>query len=52
MEKDPHENSQYGGFDRVGSIATNVEDGFTMTAVGVLLLARQTTIPSTGAMNV
>ncbi|RVC58733.1 CapA family protein, partial [Mesorhizobium sp. M00.F.Ca.ET.038.03.1.1] len=31
------------GFDTVGSIATNVEDGFTMAAVGDLLYARPVT---------
>ncbi|MDX8496602.1 CapA family protein [Mesorhizobium sp. VK22B] len=48
MDKDAHENSSHpihqdGGFDTVGSIATNVEDGFTMAAVGDLLLARPVT---------
>ncbi|RWK79933.1 MAG: CapA family protein [Mesorhizobium sp.] len=32
-----------GGFDTVGSIETNVADGFTMAAVGDLLLARPVT---------
>ncbi|MER9470523.1 CapA family protein [Mesorhizobium sp. M0482] len=32
-----------GGFDTVGSIDTNVADGFTMAAVGDLLLARPVT---------
>ncbi|RWO94839.1 MAG: CapA family protein [Mesorhizobium sp.] len=32
-----------GDFDRVGSIETNVADGFTMAAVGDLLLARPVT---------
>ncbi|MFC0810293.1 CapA family protein [Ensifer sp. P24N7] len=35
--------TQDGGFDTVGSIATNVEDGFTMVAVGDLLFARPVT---------
>ncbi|SJM34508.1 CapA family protein [Mesorhizobium delmotii] len=48
MERDSQENSRHpiqqdGGFDTVGSIATNVEDGFTMAAVGDLLLARPVT---------
>ncbi|TIU80398.1 MAG: CapA family protein [Mesorhizobium sp.] len=34
---------QDGGFDTVGSIATNVADGFTMAAVGDLLFARPVT---------
>lgn len=32
-----------GDFDRVGSIETNVADGFTMAAVGDLLYARPVT---------
>ncbi|HEV2899800.1 MAG TPA: CapA family protein, partial [Pseudaminobacter sp.] len=48
MDRDSHENSHHpvhqdGGFDTVGSIATNVEDGFTMAAVGDLLYARPVT---------
>ncbi|CDX42680.1 conserved hypothetical protein [Mesorhizobium sp. SOD10] len=48
MERDSHENGsqpiqQNSGFDTVGSIATNVEDGFTMAAVGDLLFARPVT---------
>ncbi|TIY10461.1 MAG: CapA family protein, partial [Mesorhizobium sp.] len=48
MERDSHENGsqpiqQNAGFDTVGSIATNVEDGFTMAAVGDLLFARPMT---------
>ncbi|MES0101723.1 CapA family protein [Mesorhizobium sp. M0019] len=48
MERDSYENGSRpiqhdGGFDTVGSIATNVEDGFTMAAVGDLLLARPVT---------
>ncbi|WP_095205126.1 CapA family protein [Mesorhizobium carmichaelinearum] len=48
MERDPHENGRHpiqedGGFDTVGSVATNVEDGFTMAAVGDLLYARPVT---------
>ncbi|MBM2715747.1 CapA family protein [Mesorhizobium caraganae] len=48
MERDSHKNSRHpiqqdGGFDTVGSIATNVEDGFTMAAVGDLLFARPVT---------
>ncbi|WP_352542183.1 hypothetical protein [Mesorhizobium sp. M0018] len=35
-----HAIQQDGGFDRVGSIETNVADGFTMAAVKDLLLAR------------
>ncbi|RWQ87268.1 MAG: CapA family protein [Mesorhizobium sp.] len=40
-DRDPIE--QDGGFDTVGSIATNVADGFTMAAVGDLLYARPVT---------
>ncbi|RWE34031.1 MAG: CapA family protein [Mesorhizobium sp.] len=45
MEKDLHENRMHDvteddGFDEVGSIATNVADGFTMAAVGDLLYGR------------
>ncbi|MER8714297.1 CapA family protein [Mesorhizobium sp. M1295] len=48
MPRDSHQNSRHpvqkdGGFDTVGSIATNVEDGFTMAAVGDLLFARPVT---------
>lgn len=48
MERDSHENGSQpipsdAGFDTVGSIATNVEDGFTMAAVGDLLYARPVT---------
>ncbi|UVK50469.1 CapA family protein [Mesorhizobium sp. AR02] len=48
MAKDTHDNGRHpiqheGGFDTVGSIATNIEDGFTMAAVGDLLLARPVT---------
>ncbi|WP_456647422.1 MULTISPECIES: CapA family protein [unclassified Bradyrhizobium] len=38
-----HQRRDEGGFDRVGSTATNVQDGFTMAAVGDLLLARPVT---------
>ncbi|WP_353654645.1 CapA family protein [Mesorhizobium sp. C120A] len=45
MEKDPRANGVHDpikddGFDEVGSIATNVGDGFTMAAVGDLLYGR------------
>ncbi|ESX08332.1 hypothetical protein X768_22975 [Mesorhizobium sp. LSJC265A00] len=45
MEKDPRENGirdpiQDDAFDEVGSIATNVADGFTIAAVGDLLYGR------------
>ncbi|RUV32802.1 CapA family protein [Mesorhizobium sp. M5C.F.Ca.IN.020.32.2.1] len=48
MERESHYNShppihQDGGFDTIGSLATNVEDGFTMAAVGDLLYARPVT---------
>ncbi|WOS67215.1 MULTISPECIES: CapA family protein [Sinorhizobium] len=48
MERHPFDDGsqpiqQDGGFDTVGSIATNVEDGFTMAAVGDLLYARPVT---------
>ncbi|RUW47263.1 CapA family protein [Mesorhizobium sp. M1A.F.Ca.ET.072.01.1.1] len=48
MEKDLGENGvhvaiQDDGFDEVGSIATNIADGFTMAAVGDLLYARPVT---------
>ncbi|WOS66917.1 MULTISPECIES: CapA family protein [Sinorhizobium] len=47
MDRDSHENSRHpiqdGGFDTVGSIATNIEDDFTMAAVGDLLLTRPVT---------
>ncbi|BCG83339.1 CapA family protein [Mesorhizobium sp. 113-3-3] len=45
MDRDSQENSRHrvhqdGGFDIVGSVATNVDDGFTMAAVGDILYAR------------
>ncbi|MER9032367.1 CapA family protein [Mesorhizobium sp. M0674] len=44
MENHSHDNSchsdQSASYDTVGSTATNVEDGFTMTAVGDLILSR------------
>lgn len=48
MERNTDENGSQpiqpdAGFDTVGSIATNVEDGFTMAAVGDLLYARPVT---------
>ncbi|MDX8522741.1 CapA family protein [Mesorhizobium dulcispinae] len=48
MERHSHENppdrvEQDDSFDTVGSIETNVEDGFTMAAVGDLLYARPVT---------
>ncbi|MER8785544.1 CapA family protein [Mesorhizobium sp. M1006] len=48
MEEHSHENDfhlieQDGGYDTVGSIATNVADGFTMVAVGDLILSRPLT---------
>ncbi|ESW76159.1 CapA family protein [Mesorhizobium sp. C280B] len=48
MGKDSHDNDQYPAqagneFDTVGSIATNVADGFTMVAVGDLILSRPVT---------
>ncbi|MEI9412880.1 CapA family protein [Mesorhizobium salmacidum] len=48
MERNSHESGRHpthdvGGFDTVGSIATNVDDGFTMAAVGDLLYARPVT---------
>ncbi|PAP92266.1 CapA family protein [Mesorhizobium wenxiniae] len=48
MEKDPHEKGsslaqQTGSYDPTGSIATNVADGFTMVAVGDLIVTRPLT---------
>ncbi|PAQ11969.1 CapA family protein [Mesorhizobium temperatum] len=46
MDRDSHSRHSIqhdGGFDTVGSIATNVENGFTMAAVGDLLFARPVT---------
>ncbi|AJD43910.1 capsule synthesis CapA-like protein (plasmid) [Rhizobium gallicum bv. gallicum R602sp] len=43
MEKHLHENGRVDDFDTVGSIETNVADGFTMAAVGDLLFARPVT---------
>lgn len=48
MERDSHESQidsikKDDGFDTVGSIETNVEDGFTVAAVGDLLYARPVT---------
>ncbi|MET2833054.1 CapA family protein, partial [Mesorhizobium shangrilense] len=42
-DNEGHQIQHDGGFDTVGSIATNVEDGFTMAAVGDLLFARPVT---------
>lgn len=38
-----HPNVQSGSYDRIGSIATNVADGFTMVAVGDLIVTRPLT---------
>lgn len=38
-----HSINQSGGYDTVGSVATNVADGFTMVAVGDLLVTRPLT---------
>jgi len=48
MEKLSHENGRHpvqqdDGYDTVGSIATNVADGFTVVAVGDLIVARSLT---------
>ncbi|MES0200895.1 CapA family protein [Mesorhizobium sp. M0011] len=47
MKKNTHENchpvQHGGGFDMVGSVATNVADGFTMVAVGDLIVTRPLT---------
>ncbi len=48
MAKHSHENGSHpaqqgGSYDTVGSIATNVGDGFTMVAVGDLILSRPLT---------
>ena len=48
MEKNPHDDGshpvqQRGGYDMAGSIATNVADGFTMVAVGDLIVTRPLT---------
>ncbi|MER8874777.1 CapA family protein, partial [Mesorhizobium sp. M0814] len=48
MEKHLHENGRYpvrrpDGYDTVGSISTNVADGFTMVAVGDLIVSRPLT---------
>ncbi|MES0007830.1 CapA family protein [Mesorhizobium sp. M0062] len=42
-ENDCHPTQQGAGYDTVGSIATNVADGFTMVAVGDLILSRPLT---------
>ncbi|RUX08603.1 CapA family protein [Mesorhizobium sp. M2A.F.Ca.ET.037.01.1.1] len=42
-ESDCHPTQQVGGYDTVGSIATNVADGFTMVAVGDLIVSRAVT---------
>lgn len=39
----PSSRAQNDGFDRIGSIDTNVADGFTMVAVGDLIVTRQLT---------
>ncbi|MCV3244146.1 poly-gamma-glutamate synthesis protein (capsule biosynthesis protein) [Mesorhizobium robiniae] len=48
MEEHSHENGHHsvqqdGGYDAVGSIATNVADGFTVIAVGDLIVSRPLT---------
>ncbi|MCW0002174.1 CapA family protein [Pararhizobium sp. YC-54] len=47
MESNSHvaddDSVQQGGYDTVGSIATNVADGFTMVAVGDLIVSRSLT---------
>ncbi|MGR9154630.1 CapA family protein (plasmid) [Rhizobium leguminosarum] len=42
-ENDCHPTRHGGGYDTVGSIATNVADGFTMVAVGDLIVSRPLT---------
>ncbi|MGY8668975.1 CapA family protein [Bradyrhizobium sp. UFLA05-109] len=48
MDKPTHENGsgavqQGGGYDMAGSIATNIADGFTLVAVGDLIVSRSLT---------
>ncbi|MEX2746101.1 CapA family protein [Rhizobium mongolense] len=42
-EESDHRDDQVGGYDVDGSIATNVADGFTMVAVGDLIVSRALT---------
>ncbi|TIX86230.1 MAG: CapA family protein [Mesorhizobium sp.] len=42
-DQDDHQAGVTPGYDVVGSIATNVEDGFTMAAVGDLIVSRAVT---------